>query len=159
MASELAAHIRRESGITGVPTTDEIAEIIRGQGAVLNSDQSFRGELLGVCIRRRIAVRQGLSEADRRHVLLHELSHFLMDSGNQHYYLRGDYWQARKQERRAELIAGWLLFEDAFSPGAEWTVESLAEHGNVPVEFVARWWQAAEWEIRDLVSGEADQIA
>ncbi len=151
MASDLAAHVRRRSRVTGVASTEQLVAMIRDEGCILDPDQQFEAELLGsytkVGGRGHIAVRAGLPERDRRWVLAHELAHALLDEGNQLLLLSRRDVRARQQERKADLVAGWLVFGQSILHGDSLSVDELADCAELPRDFVHRWWELAEWEI------------
>ncbi len=158
MAFDLAVHIRAKHGIVGVPSTEQIIGILTGEGAIYDGERPFRGELLGVRYGRHIAVRAGLPEPVKRGVLLHELAHLLLESGNQVWLMVDRHVRAAQQERRADHVAGWILFGEDVLSAPLLTAEDLAELGNVTPAFVSRWWEIAEWEIRGRASWQSPSL-
>ena len=55
---------------------------------------------------------------------------------------------ALRQERRADALAGWILFGGEVDGARYMSLDDLAELGNVTSDFVRRWGEIAEWEIR-----------
>ncbi len=155
MAFDLAVHIRAKHGIIGIPSTEQIIGILTAEGAIYDGEWPFEGELLGVRYGRHIAVREGLPERVKRVTLLHEFAHFLLESGNQVWLMLDRHVRAAQQERRADHVAGWILFGEDVLSATHLTVEDLAELGNVTPAFVHRWWEIAEWEIRGRASWQS----
>ena len=152
MAFDLAVHLRAKHKIVGIPSTEQIIGILTAEGAIYDGEWPFGGELYGVRLGRHVAVRAGLPEPVMRGDLLHELAHYLLETGNQLRLSIDGHVRARQQERRADHVAGWILFGDDVLSAPLLTVEDLAELGNVTTAFVRRWWEIAEWEIRGRAS-------
>ncbi len=152
MASDLARHVRKKYGIIGVPPTEQVIAILQAEGGVFDGDWPFLGELDGVRLGRHVAVRADLDEPQRRVVLLHELAHFLLEAGNQLRLSVNGNLLALQQERRADYVAGWILFGEEVVLAQQLTLEDLAEVGNVTLAFVQRWADITEWEFQRLHS-------
>lgn len=95
----------------------------------------------GAWFGRGIVTSSELSDTERRWTLAHELGHHVLHAGNRFYFNSS----ARdKQERQADLFAGWLLLGDSWEGEEPW---DIAEEAQLPEDRIRRW--------LGLITGEA----
>lgn len=83
---------------------------------------------------RAIGIRAGQSESWRKWYKAHALGHCLLHRGDQ--FKDPDGVVTAKQERQADLFAGWLLLAHAWQGE---TPDEIAEKCGVPQECAQKW--------------------
>lgn len=139
MARELAIYLRRCCNITGVPTEEQIDELLARFDVEVWPWDMPEG-LREVRVGRRVYLDRHLSRRWRRWLKLHGLAHVLVHSGNQIALSVPDTWRVTKQEHRANLIAGWVLMIDLDFHGQALSIPALCEEADIPEESAARFW-------------------
>ncbi len=84
-----------------------------------------------------IGIRLGESHSWRKWLKAHALGHYLLHRGDQ--FENCDKLVLARQERQADLFAGWLLIGSARTSQPAW---ELAEQYGVPTECVEGWLEA-----------------
>lgn len=136
--------LRREHGIEGVASEEQIDAVLTALGLTVEERYPFRGRLRGLLVRDTVYVREDLPSRQRVWIKSHEAGHHVLhESTPVARYLRGDDVLPSpvggRQEREAELFAAALV---AGEPCAEtacvapWLEESHAGGRGVPAELL-----------------------
>ena len=147
----LARAVRRLHGISTIPTDDDLARLARHYRLrIVEEPKLLRSERIqevylqspgerSACLH----LRPGLPRVDRRWIVAHSLIHHLSHEGN-HLFASGlRAWETSKQERQANLAAGflfWCHLTDA-SPCLTPSLDEheIAELAEAPLCEVQRW--------------------
>lgn len=94
----------------------------------------FAGRIKEVLYGRTVGISPHIDRSERRWLRVHALGHQLMHLGVR---LRPDrFFVLYRQERQAELFAGWLFLADTWTKMPAW---ELAEYHCLPQERIERW--------------------
>ncbi|MFZ5391661.1 MAG: ImmA/IrrE family metallo-endopeptidase [Patescibacteria group bacterium] len=78
-----------------------------------------------------------LSHTKKRRYLAHALGHHFLHTGNQLFFAKNRYHQNIKEEAQAEEFAAYLLIpKQELTPILHLNIEELAEHFQVPPQFI-----------------------
>lgn len=138
--------IRRDHGIRGVATEDQVDAVLSSFGLSV-VEFPFAGRIRGLLVQKRVYLRQRMSRPEAVVVKLHELGHHLQHAPTA-FYLRvpGQHFMNGRQEQEAHLFAGTVLTgapPRSLEALDEWMQEA---HGaGVPPEFL---WEFASILVR-----------
>jgi hypothetical protein len=128
-----AQQIRRYYGLRAIVSETALDGVLKNEGlkviklpAEFPIPEFLRGHTIGI--------RSDQSTSWRKWLKAHALGHYLLHRGNQ--LTSADDVIIAKQERQADLFAGWLLLAHAWQGE---TPDEIAEKCGVPVER-AQWW-------------------
>ena len=134
-AIRLAEVIRREYGIRGLATQDEVDRIAHEQGFNVWHEAGLTGPVKGFRLFELIATAKGLANGGRLAVTCHELGHALLHTSNAMYVEQTSRRMlADKQEQEAQVFAMVLLL-GPLDEGFDGRMHDAYDNG-VPMEFL-----------------------
>lgn len=106
--------IRREHGIRGIASEEDVDAVLVALGLTIEEDYPFAGRLRGMLVRDTVYVRRRLSKRERCWIKLHEAGHRVLHAPDPvAAYQRapgpGSGPRGGRREREAELFAGAVM--------------------------------------------------
>lgn len=135
-----ALQVRREHGITGCPTYDDLCRVCDALGVQVDEAAvELRGRVKEAVAEGAIGLAPGLPADWKRWFLAHGLAHTVLHEGDHLCMTRRDARQWR-HERDAEVFAGVLFWAHMLPPAnqaPDLTPHQLADVGQLPLSCAA----------------------
>lgn len=132
-AYRMALSVREAFAIRGVPNDGDLERVLDALNLDI-AECDLPGDLSEVLTDGLVVLRPGLAGGRRRWALAHAIGHALGHAGNQARIDRQVRW---RQERQADVFAGWLLL--AGSVDVAWSAWDLAQQADMPMALVVQW--------------------